>query len=607
MRKTILIVIGILILAVSFVFYETDVKADDPKIANYVGAGACSGCHSTYFNDWKATLHAQIHMTPGPGTVRPNWAGIISMGASYSNATVTLSIAGGVYKVTLNPTSGPTATYDVAYTYGGGWKQRYLTHINNTYYAMMPIQYNLLKYMNNTSGDWVTYHPERWFNTDGTLKSINTNSFRSKAYDKNCAGCHMTGLGITKNVSSGDTSWTATWANSNDTLNNKISCEACHGPGSDHIGGPSTSNIYGPTQMNAAPLARQQELCGQCHFRGSSSNKTYGYAWNETSNAGYQPGQVLANYMAPWQTLLNVTGGPGMWPDSVTSRRHHQQWQDQAFNSPHNNAMNCYKCHYSHKVGTVGHQLKLENDNNDVCLQCHTYFGSVGNPNTTKIANHTKHTYDPENNNNTGGASRCSKCHMPKTAKSAKSYDIHSHTFRVVSPQKTLDHMGTTSPTNGHINSCAASCHRNPGATTNIPNLGVGTDATLTNWRESTDSLLADTLWRWWQNQNWTINVQQISSELPKGYDLYQNFPNPFNPITDIRFAIPKNGHVSIKIYDITGREVFELVNEELKAGTYSVKWNSMNNQGSFASSGVYFYRIISSDFVQTKKMILVK
>jgi hypothetical protein len=83
---------------------------------------------------------------------------------------------------------------------------------------------------------------------------------------------------------------------------------------------------------------------------------------------------------------------------------------------------------------------------------------------------------------------------------------------------------------------------------------------------------------------------------------LYQNFPNPFNPITSIRFAIPKSAFVRLSVFDILGREVVVLVNENLKPATYEVKWNAGNY-----SSGIYFYRLTTDVFQQVKKMSVIK
>lgn len=108
---------------------------DDPNdvFPNYVGSQGCV-CHANIIGTWKATLHGRAEMFPGPGTVLAPWTGTVNMGAAYGNATVTLSIVGGVYKATLNPTSGTPVTYDVAQIRGSGWKQYYHTKIGNSLY-----------------------------------------------------------------------------------------------------------------------------------------------------------------------------------------------------------------------------------------------------------------------------------------------------------------------------------------------------------------------------------------------------------------------------------------------------------------------------------------
>ncbi|MFZ4621734.1 MAG: phospholipase D-like domain-containing protein, partial [Bacteroidota bacterium] len=88
----------------------------------------------------------------------------------------------------------------------------------------------------------------------------------------------------------------------------------------------------------------------------------------------------------------------------------------------------------------------------------------------------------------------------------------------------------------------------------------------------------------------------------PKSYSLSQNYPNPFNPSTQIQFSVAQKGLVTVSIFDILGREVSTILNQELNAGSYSLDWNA-----SHFSSGVYFYRMTSGNFNATKKMILQK
>jgi len=105
-----------------------------------------------------------------------------------------------------------------------------------------------------------------------------------------------------------------------------------------------------------------------------------------------------------------------------------------------------------------------------------------------------------------------------------------------------------------------------------------------------------------WKFQTRTTGVAQVSSNIPAVYKLYNNYPNPFNPTTKIKFDLPKNSFVKINIFDITGRLVNELLNLNLQPGSYETEFNGMN-----LSSGVYYYRIEAGDFIETNKMILVK
>ena len=87
-----------------------------------------------------------------------------------------------------------------------------------------------------------------------------------------------------------------------------------------------------------------------------------------------------------------------------------------------------------------------------------------------------------------------------------------------------------------------------------------------------------------------------------KTYSLAQNYPNPFNPATVISYQLATAGKVTLKIFDVLGKEVTTLVNEEKSAGSYSVKFNAVN-----LPSGVYFYCLKSGGFVETKKLLLLK
>ena len=104
-----------------------------------------------------------------------------------------------------------------------------------------------------------------------------------------------------------------------------------------------------------------------------------------------------------------------------------------------------------------------------------------------------------------------------------------------------------------------------------------------------------------------TIGIKKINENVPEGFYLFQNYPNPFNPATKIKFSIPsleggQGGMTILKVYDILGKEVGALVNEKISPGTYEVTFN-----GSKLASGIYFYKLQSGNFIDKKKMILIK
>ncbi|MFA5834674.1 MAG: T9SS type A sorting domain-containing protein [Bacteroidota bacterium] len=117
-------------------------------------------------------------------------------------------------------------------------------------------------------------------------------------------------------------------------------------------------------------------------------------------------------------------------------------------------------------------------------------------------------------------------------------------------------------------------------------NLFAGTNSGV--WRRPLSEMITD--------------VKQSTTQLPEKYSLSQNFPNPFNPSTIIRYSLPSSANVKLTVYDLLGREIATLVNEEQSAGLKEVEWNA-----SAFSSGIYFYKITAGSFVDVKKMLIVK
>ena len=104
-----------------------------------------------------------------------------------------------------------------------------------------------------------------------------------------------------------------------------------------------------------------------------------------------------------------------------------------------------------------------------------------------------------------------------------------------------------------------------------------------------------------------SVGVDNRSETLPQGFALEQNFPNPFNPFTTLRYDLPEDALVNITIYDMMGRVVSNLVSSQQRAGYKSIQWNATNDAGSPVSAGIYLYMIQAGDFRQTRKMVLLK
>ncbi|TFB09850.1 T9SS type A sorting domain-containing protein, partial [Candidatus Marinimicrobia bacterium MT.SAG.4] len=146
--------------------------------------------------------------------------------------------------------------------------------------------------------------------------------------------------------------------------------------------------------------------------------------------------------------------------------------------------------------------------------------------------------------------------------------------------------------------------------------IGVTTDTLFTDSEVGIDTIYYYILSAFDFNGNESdyspeFNASIVSAEdeliLPEEYLLGQNYPNPFNPLTTISFALPIAANISLIIYDLNGREIMRWDEDISQGGYYQRVWNGENLSGEQVSSGVYFYRFRAGDFVQTKKMVLLR
>ena len=107
----------------------------------------------------------------------------------------------------------------------------------------------------------------------------------------------------------------------------------------------------------------------------------------------------------------------------------------------------------------------------------------------------------------------------------------------------------------------------------------------------------------------WDTEVVGIAgwSDSPSGYNLYPNYPNPFNPITTIRYEVPEQSQVTLTVFDVLGQEVMILQDGVKTSGIYEVQWNGLDQSGKQVNSGVYFCHLMAVDYSKTRRMVYLR
>ena len=641
MKKHILFVLSILLMSAIGIMGQ-----------DYVGPEKCLSCHNNAglgdMTGWRTSMHANGYTAVLDDThsledlygvvndYDKNGIDDFKDGLDFNNITSNFDAykpnapilgysASTGYTITMGD-----VTHKVFMTYGGSglYKQRYMMKVetseglSNGYYVS-PVQYN------EVTDEYVVYHGSDWYDGNTpkytSLTGLAAIAGNSRNIAKNCSGCHSNGLELwqdangewlMKGAPHADDAAYAGMVNvfdidgdgNLDQIN--TTCERCHGPGAAHANGPSKDNIINPlTDLTAD---QSNNLCGMCHSRGKSKpNNTFGFPFDDQNLVGWNVGDMVADI---------YTDGGGNWGDGVTSSSHHQQFWDLYESSKPSfefHQVSCFECHDVHnevvhhiteeivETDSLGAEISIATaaGNNTLCLSCHATHGAFADISVEMVADydnnvdgigavvsaHTNHSYENSN---------CVSCHMAQTAKSAIAYDVHGHTFEVLSPEKTKQ---LNMPS-----SCAVSCHGNA----NAPGSDFGNNITVadrSDWGGAAQQNLADFLLNfygptgsWWQSDPVSVGLADLST--PSEYELSQNYPNPFNPTTTINFSVPKEGNVRIAIYNAVGEQVDVLVNSNKNAGNYVTGWNATNY-----ASGIYYYSIQANDYVQTKKMILIK
>ena len=347
--------------------------------ATFVGSKTCKNCHERTYLNWRTSLHSRMMKD---AKLEP----YANIGDFESQSKIrTFSKA------------------DVDYTLGSQWKQMYLRKTGDRI-TVLPAQYNVSK------GDW---------------KEYSTTEEKERDWITECAGCHSTGFDPEKKT----------------FVEMGIGCEACHGPGSNHVEAVPGFEIETITQAGRLTPAQGAQIFGSCHTRGRDKKGGYAYPFS------YQAHKGEANLRLYFDEVKKSNGNESkyFWP-SGESKYSNQQYLDWKQSEHAKVGVTCATCHSVHQRKTtintnadttnlltaISSKTRLFED--QLCKSCHNapQYRSV----------HRIHTFG-----------NCVKCHMPKVAGIGEAGDAHSHTFRFMSPLDTLKAGGLEKQPNA-CNSC---------------------------------------------------------------------------------------------------------------------------------------------------------
>ncbi|HBH61650.1 MAG TPA: hypothetical protein DDX85_07935 [Nitrospiraceae bacterium] len=380
--------------------------------ADYVGSTRCKDCHWKEHDTWKNTLHSKFMQPAGDYTILGDFeihnkftTNVTKSAPRLAGEEVTsrMFIKDGRYYVNTMGPDWEFHDYQITNVIGIGRRQNFLTTFPNGEIHLLPVEWDI--------------RSKSWHDLNGLEKSYPGNgeywSSTQRIWQYTCGGCHVTGLRI--NYVEGSDTFNTTWVDMG------IGCEACHGPGSNHVKAASEyfnyekENIINPAKL---PWRLRAMVCGQCHNWGSSTANIadhkkgipakYSYAYD------FRPGKPL--YLSYVENLDD-------------RKKHHQQYNEWMQSEHAKAGIMCTNCHNVHQAEDFENAMtKLTPDS--LCMNCHKTL--------QRRAAHSIHTFGS-----------CVACHMPET----KGHE-HSHTFQFISPELSIKAGGFDKQTN----SCSG-CH----------------------------------------------------------------------------------------------------------------------------------------------------
>ncbi len=306
----------------------------------YVGSDRCRVCHPKKYEGWSKTFHATVVQDAKKNP------GAVLGDFSVPNLGFTLD--------------------DVEYTIGGHWQQRYMKRIGDDYYVL----------------------PKLWSVQSQTWKPYNVWSWRKMPYSRYCKGCHVTGFDPATGY----------------TAENRVGCEACHGPGKAHVDAGGGGRIVNPSKL---PEDRSAMICAGCHVRGTDPSGRYYFP------VGFTPGDDLAEHYVPLDRAPDE-------PVRDAILRNFARWKKKREEGAQ---MKCDVC------GIPGAEAKrTEEESNsvlDFCFQCHAF--------KDRYARHTRHSPEVR--------LVCLDCHVQitKDIMNPGVEDIHSYGYFLVHAERCYD------------------------------------------------------------------------------------------------------------------------------------------------------------------------
>jgi predicted CXXCH cytochrome family protein len=418
-----------LILIVLFVFFAIKISDYIPQTSEeievaeamktpsfgepeYVGSKRCKDCHWREYDTWRNTLHSKFMQLANEYTVIGDFERNSKLTIKVSNKSPKLAGEevnstmfkkdGKFYVNTIGPDL-ESHDYEITNVIGIGRRQNYLTKFLNGEIHVLPVEWDVMR--------------ETWVDLNGLKKNFPGDgeywSDSESIWQFKCGGCHVTGIEINYDKINND--FDSTW------VDQGIGCEACHGPGSNHVKAASEYFDYEKeTIINPAnlPWRLRAMVCGQCHNWGASvaevSPSKEGFPKKYRYSYDYLPGKALYLFYIE---------------EPEAKKKHHQQYNEWKTSAHAKAGIMCTTCHNVHQKEDVKIAMtKLTSDS--LCMDCHITL--------QRRAAHRIHTFGS-----------CVACHMPRTIGHE-----HSHTFQFISPELSMRAGGVDK----QPNSCSG-CH----------------------------------------------------------------------------------------------------------------------------------------------------